>query len=584
MRQPFDRLLLGRTLAGRYDIEEVIGAGGMSVVFRAMDRTLGRPVAVKVVSLPTDDDAMRLNLRERFRREAGSAARIPPHPNVVQVYDYGTDPELDLDFLVMELLRGHDLKEALARRPPSQGEALRILREAARGLAAGHRNGIVHRDVKPANVFLVGDGRIEAIRLLDFGIAKPVEQEDGDGLTTLGQLPHSPAYASPEQLDPDAPVGPPSDVFQLGLIGYELLAGERPFTEAGRARIQAGEDVAPADSPRWRAVPAPVREVLERALRRRPEERFPDAAAFAEALADAEDRTALHAAPPVVHEDATVAMPAAAPPPVVASPPPPRADPPPRVQPAPAPGVPVAAKPRTGRRASPVLWLAPLGLLLVAALFALTRRGGGGEDPDPGAIAAVPAPATAPSSDSTERARLDETFARMQGEAATAAAPADPGAGAGGAPAAVPPARPGEDTGPVAERNQDEAQAVQAAIIDVNQAWVEGDLDRHIAHYAERVDYYNANTATRDFVRADRARDLRKYDDDREMTVRRQAVTFPSPNRARALVDKEWRFEGSGERWAGAMRQELILEKRDGRWLIVAENQNEVYSSRKTPL
>ncbi|MFL5540676.1 MAG: serine/threonine-protein kinase, partial [Longimicrobiaceae bacterium] len=223
MRQPFERLLVGRKLAGRYELEEAIGAGGMSVVYRGTDRVLGRPVAVKVVALPADSDEVRENLRERFRREAGSAARIAHHPNVVQVYDYGTDADLDLDFIVMELLRGRDLKEALRQGPVPRGEALRILGEAARGLAAGHREGIVHRDVKPANVFLVGeDGRVDYVRILDFGIAKPMEPGDDESLTLTGtgQLPHSPAYASPEQLDPDAPVTPASDVYQLGLIGY----------------------------------------------------------------------------------------------------------------------------------------------------------------------------------------------------------------------------------------------------------------------------------------------------------------------------------------------------------------------------
>lgn len=602
MRQPFERLLLGRTLAGRYQIDEAIGAGGMSMVFRGADRTLGRAVAVKVVSLPTESDDLRRNLRERFRREAASAARIPPHPNVVQVYDYGTDPELDLDFIVMELLRGRDLKEAMLASPPAPGEALRILREAARGLAAGHRTGIVHRDVKPANVFLVGEGRLESVRLLDFGIAKPLDAADGDSITTLGQLPHSPAYASPEQLDPEAPVTPASDVYQLGLIGYEMLTRERPFSETERARIRGGEEVALVETPRWRDVPPPVREVIARALRRRPEERYPDAAAFAEALAHAEDATHLMAAPAAlpVDDDHTVAIPPEAPRvvPVEA----------PRVVPAeaeaprvvPVEGIPVRDAPppppvspvpgageRRPWRPSPALLAIALVVAVMGVIWALTR--GGGED-DPAPVAAA-APAALPD-DTSAIAGLEETFVRLQGAASESLRQAPEGSSAVAAADSAAAAAPGgaaeggdeEESAQAREAREREASAeVRRVITSVNEAWVDGNLDRHMRYYGDRVDYYAANNATNDFVREDRGRDLRKYDE-REMKVNRTAITFPSPSRARALVDKEWRFAGSGEVWTGAMRQELILVRIDGDWKIVSEKSNQVYHSRKRPM
>ena len=594
MKQPFERLLVGRTLAGRYEVQEVIGAGGMSVVFRALDRNLGRHVAVKVVSLPAESDEMRGNLRERFRREAASAARIPPHPNVVQVYDYGTDAELDLDFLVMELLPGRDLKQALLDGGLDFATSMRVLREAARGLAAGHRAGLVHRDVKPANVFLVGTERLESVRLLDFGIAKPMEPDDGDSLTTLGQLPHSPAYASPEQLDPERPVTPASDVYQLGLIAYELLAGRRPFGEAERVKIGAGERVPLPGTPRWQGVPGPVCRVIEQALQPRPEERFPDAAAFAEALAHAEDHTQLQ--PPVVpvagDDERTVAIPADAT--VAAPPPPPRpapepvpvvAGPPPQAA-----GVPAgtAPGPKPARRRSPALWIVPLLLLGVLALWALTRGGG-----EPERTAEAPPAPAAP--DTSELAAMEGEFVRLQGQASAEMSIPDEGGGA------VPAVSPGTDSASAASadgadetkggeseqarvaRETEAAREVEDAILDLNEAWVDGDLDRHMRHYADRVDYYAARGATRDFVRADRGRDLRKYDD-REMTVRRTAITFPSPDRARALVDKDWRFEGSGERWTGSMRLEMILERRDGDWVVVSEKGNQVYFSRKAPI
>src|SRR5687768_7232919 len=138
-----ESLLLGRTVAGRYSVEEVLGRGGMSVVYRAVDARLGRPVALKIVSFPpgiTEEE--RAEMRERLRREASSAARLSSHPNVVQIYDHGTDEELQLDFITMELLLGEDVKTALRSRTIPTDEGLRILREATHGVAAGHASGI----------------------------------------------------------------------------------------------------------------------------------------------------------------------------------------------------------------------------------------------------------------------------------------------------------------------------------------------------------------------------------------------------------------------------------------------------------
>src|SRR4051812_43065106 len=154
-----ESLLGGRVLGERYRVEEVIGRGGMGAVYRATDERLGRPVAVKVITAVATDAESRERMRARFRREAAAAARLPHHPNVVPVYDYGTDAETSLDYIVMELLRGRDLATQLQRSgPPPMALALRILQQAARGLNVGHRMGVIHRDVKPGNIFLVEDG------------------------------------------------------------------------------------------------------------------------------------------------------------------------------------------------------------------------------------------------------------------------------------------------------------------------------------------------------------------------------------------------------------------------------------------
>jgi tetratricopeptide (TPR) repeat protein/tRNA A-37 threonylcarbamoyl transferase component Bud32 len=287
-----ESLLKGRELAGRYRIEEVIGRGGMGAVYRATDARLGRDVAVKVITASAGNDPeVRERLRARFKHEAASAARLPHHPNVVPVYDYGTDDELGLDYIVMELLRGEDLASRLQRSgPPPMAEALRILQHAARGVAEGHRGGLIHRDVKPGNVFLVRhrDGDEMQVRVLDFGIAKAMSEEDtaSAGLTHDGRAPLSPAYASPEQLLGEGRLTPASDVFSLGALGFQLLTGSRPFTEADRNRMGAGM-VVPVPSLRARnpQVPDEVEAIIRRALAADPAQRYENAGMLADALA-----------------------------------------------------------------------------------------------------------------------------------------------------------------------------------------------------------------------------------------------------------------------------------------------------------
>jgi tetratricopeptide (TPR) repeat protein/tRNA A-37 threonylcarbamoyl transferase component Bud32 len=286
-----ESLLKGRELAGRYRIEDVIGRGGMGAVYRATDARLGRDVAVKVITASAGNDPeVRERLRARFRHEAASAARLPHHPNVVPVYDYGTDDELGLDYIVMELLRGEDLASRLQRAgPPPMAEALRILQHAARGVAVGHRSGLIHRDVKPGNVFLIQGNPDEEmqVRVLDFGIAKAMTEEDtaSVGLTHDGRAPLSPAYASPEQLLGEARLTPASDVFSLGALGFQLLSGTRPFTEGDRNRMSAGMEV-PVPSLRARnpQVPEEVEAAIRRALSPDPGQRFENAGALADAL------------------------------------------------------------------------------------------------------------------------------------------------------------------------------------------------------------------------------------------------------------------------------------------------------------
>jgi hypothetical protein len=305
-----EALLTGHLLCDRYRVDRVIGRGGMGAVYRATDVRLERGIAVKVITAPAGDVSARDRLRSRFHREARAAARLQ-HPNVVTVHDFGTDPRLDLDFLVMELLRGEDLACRLHRvGPPDLATALDLLEQAARGVAAGHNVGLIHRDLKPGNLFLSDAGAGTRLCVLDFGIAQvsldPADDATSTQLTVAGRVPHSPAYAAPEQLRGEAPLTAAADVWSLGATAFLLLTGERPFDETAQRRMMNGAAL-PAPSARARAphVPEPVDDLVRIALSHRPADRFRDASAFARSIADARRG---HAAPaPQVRTDAWTA-------------------------------------------------------------------------------------------------------------------------------------------------------------------------------------------------------------------------------------------------------------------------------------
>ena len=203
----------GEVLGGRYRLEQIIGSGGMAIVWRARDQRLGRPVAIKLIA---DTLAADPAYRERFTREARSAAGLS-HPNLVGVYDYAASAERP--FLVMELVEGGTLADRIARGGVDDEEARAVGRDLLSALACVHEAGILHRDIKPANVLLGSDGRA---RLTDFGIAHP---EDATRLTQTGHLIGTIRYLAPELLD-GAPPTVGSDLYALGILLRELLAGD----------------------------------------------------------------------------------------------------------------------------------------------------------------------------------------------------------------------------------------------------------------------------------------------------------------------------------------------------------------------
>ncbi len=283
-------------LPARYLRAERIATGGMGEIYVADDETLGRRVAIKVLAERFARDE---SIRRRFTREALAAARLSGHPHIVTIFDVG---EADgQPFIVMEYLPGGTLADRASRGPVPQAQALAWLGGAAAALDEAHRHGIVHRDVKPANLLL--DDRDE-VRVADFGIARVVD-EATSGMTLTGTVLGTAGYLSPEQARGE-PATPESDVYGLGVVAYELLTGGRPF-EGGSATAEASahihEPVPPA-SARGVGLPVAVDHVFDRALAKDPRSRYRTAKDFVDALAAALAGTA-----------ATRVIPAAAPPP-----------------------------------------------------------------------------------------------------------------------------------------------------------------------------------------------------------------------------------------------------------------------------
>jgi len=272
---------LSQALGSSFTLEGEIGRGGMGVVYHARDERLKRKVAVKV--LPPEL-AFREEIRIRFLREAETAARLS-HPHIVPIYSVGEGPE-GLVYFVMAYVDGESLAARLKRRerlPPE--EARRIMMETADALGAGHALGIIHRDVKPDNILLEGS-RGRTI-LTDFGIAKALTSTTGPGtLTATGVAIGTPHYMSPEQAAGDREIDGRSDIYSLGVVGYQMLAGELPFsapTVPGILLKQITEQ-APNLQDRTPTCPDDLASCVMRSLEKEPEARWPTADALRRAL------------------------------------------------------------------------------------------------------------------------------------------------------------------------------------------------------------------------------------------------------------------------------------------------------------
>lgn len=274
-------LVPGALIDERYRVGEVLGRGGMGVVVAAEHTSLGDPVAIKVLkpgALASE------RARQRFMREARAAARIK-NARVAKVRDVGQLPS-GAPYLVMDRLRGVDLAAVIEQRGPLPvAEACLIALQVCEALATAHASGVVHRDVKPGNLFLEQAPHGElSVKLLDFGISKVVSGGDDEVLTGTSDLVGSPAYMSPEQLRASRDVDARADVWSLGVVLYEMLSGARPFRGDSVADVSMMILVEPPP-PLAPGLPPTLVRIVERSLRKRREERFASVGAMASALA-----------------------------------------------------------------------------------------------------------------------------------------------------------------------------------------------------------------------------------------------------------------------------------------------------------
>jgi len=277
---------------GRYEIVREIGRGSMGVVYEARDASLMRRVALKTMSREAFEPAVRTEFEQRFHQEARAAAGLQ-HPAIVVVYEIGTDPATNAPYMALEYLRGLTLERVVAEAGRIEWrKALGIVGRLAEALGHAHAQGIVHRDMKPANVMILGSGEP---KIMDFGVAKLQASQ----LTAQGQVFGSPAYMAPEQAL-EARADARTDIFSLGAMLFELLTGERAFGRGSVSEIvmRLANEHPPAPSSLVPGIPAEVDSITAHALAKDPSQRYADAKALGEDIEDALAGRPLRRTPP----------------------------------------------------------------------------------------------------------------------------------------------------------------------------------------------------------------------------------------------------------------------------------------------
>ncbi len=291
-----DDALIGQVLDD-YKIERLLGKGGMSKVYKALEQTMSREVALKVITLERDRAK---ELMRRFQREARASGKLYKHNNIVTIFRYGSTSD-DRHYLAMELVEGETLTQRLGRYKRNQaympyGEIISIMRQIADALDYAHQNNIIHRDIKPSNIML--ERKTERAVLMDFGLVMEIKTDDN---STLGTAFGTPRYIAPEQAISSHQAVPQSDIYSLGVIVYEMLTSKTPFEDESAMSLALSHITSPPPSPReFRPeLPGDAVNVIMKVLEKQPEDRYQTAMELVDALEVA-----------LLHDEAMTAAPA----------------------------------------------------------------------------------------------------------------------------------------------------------------------------------------------------------------------------------------------------------------------------------
>jgi serine/threonine protein kinase len=273
------RTLIGKELDGRYRLEDLLGQGGMGMVFAATQVAVGRKVALKTAHPAM---AMAPTFFERFKREAEVAARLK-HPNIVTIFDFGKTAD-GYCYIAMELLEGESLRQEVRKKGPlSLRRSVAVVEQIGLGLSHAHKNNVIHRDMKPHNVMVTTVDGAEYVKVLDFGLVKAIEDENDEHLTSTGQVLGTPQYMPPEQASGEA-VDVRSDLYSLGAILHFCLTGSSPYGAGSVRKALTAALTQPvptvASKRNGATVPQSVEEFLRKALAKEPDDRYQTAEEF----------------------------------------------------------------------------------------------------------------------------------------------------------------------------------------------------------------------------------------------------------------------------------------------------------------